>query len=173
MNRGSRRATLGLMAFLALLPLAWSAPPSAEGQQIHGENSSFLGQGVAMVWGVLRGASEESTQVILRIVPAGGDYAAVSLDGVDPFTQRRQELLGMQPLGNQLEIRTSRGTFADHPRREIHFFTANDQHAQRPSLTVYFMGLPDTTPEFTSEAALWKYLEETLAKLLAGKGRTP
>ena len=172
MNRGSRRATLGLVAFLALLPLAWSAPPSAEGQQIHGENSSFLGQGVAMVWGVLRGASEESTQVILRIVPAGGDYAAVSLDGVDPFTQRRQELLGMQPLGNQLDIRTSRGTFADLPRREIHFFTANDQHAQRPSLTVYFMGLPDTTPEFTSEAALQTYLGETQAKLTAPKGRT-
>jgi len=144
-----------------------------QGPQVHGENSSFVGHGVAMVWGVLRGASEESTQVILRIVPAGGEYVAVSLDGVDPFTQRRQELLGMQPLGNQLDARTSRGTFAELPRREIHFFTANDQHAQRPSLTVYFMGLPDTTPEFTSEAALRKYLDDTLAKLLAGKGRTP
>jgi hypothetical protein len=126
-----------------------------------------------MVWGVLRGASEESTQVILRIVPAGGEYVAVSLDGVDPFTQRRRELLGMQPLGNQLDVRTSRGTFADFPRREIHFFTANDQHAQRPSLTIYFMGLPDTTPEFTSETALRKYVDETLARLLAGEGRTP
>ena len=79
----------------------------------------------------------------------------------------------MQPLGNQLDIRTLRGTFADLPRREIHFYTTRDQQAQRPSLTVYFMGLPDTTPEFASEAALQKYLEETLAKLLAAKGRTP
>lgn len=79
----------------------------------------------------------------------------------------------MQPLGNLLDIRTLRGTFADLPRREIHFYTANDQHAQRPRLTVYFMGLPDTTPEFASEAALGKYLEETLAKLLAAKGRAP
>jgi len=173
MNRGSRRATLGLVAFLALLLLAWSAPPSAEGQQIHGENSSFFGQGVAMVWGVLRGAREDDTQVILRLALAGGVYASVSMDGVDPFTQRRQEILGVQPLGSQLDIRTPRATFADFPRREIHFYMANDQHAQRPSLTVYFMGLPDTTPEFATEVALFAYLTETMTKLTSGKGRTP
>jgi len=156
---------------VALLSLPVAAV--GQGQQVHGENSSFVGHGVAMVWGVLRGASEADTQVVLRIAPAGGGYATVSLDGVDPFTQRRQELVGMRPLGNPLDIRTSRETFADLPRREIHFYTANDQYAQRPSLTVYFMGLPDTTPEFASEAALRTYLEETLATLRAGKGRTP
>jgi hypothetical protein len=35
------------------------------------------------------------------------------------------------------------------------------------------MGLPDTSPEFNSEAALTKYVEDTLAKLLATKGPTP
>jgi hypothetical protein len=39
---------------------------------------------------------------------------------------------------------------------------------------VYFMGLPDTTPEFTSEAALARYLDETLATLTRdAKGRKP
>lgn len=166
-------ALLVWAALVAITALSVPGPTRAQSQQVHGENSSFVGNGVAMVWGVLRGSSEEQTQVILRIARAGGEYAAISLDGVDPFTQRRQELLGMQPLRNQLDIRTLRGTFADLPQREIHFYTARDQHAQRPSLTVYFMGLPDTTPEFASEAALQKYLEETLAKLLAAKGRTP
>ena len=172
MSRARRAALLAWRALLLLPLLTAPAPAAGQGQQVHGENSSFLGHGVAMVWAILRGVSEESTQVILRIVPAGGDYAAVSLDGVDPFSQGRQELLRMHPLGNQLDIPTSRGTFAALPRREIHFFTANDQHAQRPSLTVYFMGLPDTTPEFTSDAALRKYLDDTLAKLLVEKGRT-
>lgn len=164
------------VAWAAAVFLALAAPPMlglGQGQQVHGENSSFVGNGVAMVWGVLRSAREEDTQVILRIALAGGNYTAVSLEGVDPFSQRRQELLSMQALGKPLDIPTARGTFADLPRREIHFYTANDQHAQRPSLTVYFMGLPDTTPEFASEAALRRYLDETLAKLLAGKGRAP
>ena len=166
-------ALVAWAALFAVAVLSVPAPARAQSQQVHGENSSFVGNGVAMLWGVLRGSSEERTQVILRIAPAGGEYAVISVDGVDPFTQRRQELLGMQPLGDQLDIRTLRGTFADLPRREVHFYTARDQPAQRPSLTVYFMGLPDTTPEFASEAALQKYLEETLAKLLAAKGRTP
>ena len=168
-----RRNVFPAWAILFWALLALPSVAFGQGRQVHGENSTFVGHGVAMVWGVVRGVSEESTQVILRIVPAGGDYVAVRSDGVDPFTQRRRELLGMQPLGNQMDVRTSRGTFADLPRREIHFFTASDQHAQRPSLTVYFLGLPDTTPEFVSEAALRKYLDDTLAKLLAGKGRTP
>ena len=148
-------------------------PGLGQGQEIHGENSSFVGNGVAMAWGVLRGAREDDAQVILRIAPAGGNYVAVSLDGVDPFSGRRQELLAVQPMANPLDTRTPRATFADLPRREIHFYTAADRNARRPSLTVYFMGLPDTTPEFASDTALRLYLDETLAKLLAAKGRTP
>jgi len=126
-----------------------------------------------MVWVVLRGTSEEDTQVILRIAPAGGEFAAVSLDGVDPFTQQRREFLARRPLGNGLEVRTPRASFADFPRREIHFYAAGGQNAKGPRLTVYFMGLPDTSPEFNSEAALKQYVDDTLAKLLAAKGRTP
>lgn len=161
--------TVAFAVTLASLP----TPGLGQGQEVHGENSSFVGNDVAMVWGVLRGARDDDAQVILRIAPAGGSYVAVSLDGVDPFSGRRHELLAMQSMANPLDIRTSRATFADLPRREIHFYTAADRNARRPSLTVYFMGLPDTTPEFASEAALRRYLDETLAKLLAAKGRTP
>jgi len=172
----THRRQIVVLAWAALLALLLGSPPRpglGQGQEVHGENSSFVGNGVAMVWGVLRGARDEEAQAVLRIAPAGGDYVAISVDGVDPFSQRRQELFGMQTMAGTLDVRTSRGTFADLPRREIHLYTANDQHAQRPSLTVYFMGLPDTTPEFASEAALRRYLDETLAKLRARKGRTP
>jgi hypothetical protein len=143
----------------------------AAGQEIHGENSRFVGHGVAMVWGVLRGVREDDTQAVLRIAPAGGAYVAVSIEGVDPFTQARRVLFARSPLGTSLDVRTPRATFADLPRREIHFFAGAE--AVGSALTVYFMGLPDTTPEFTSEAALQTYLCETLATLTAPKGRTP
>jgi hypothetical protein len=148
-----------------LLLLALPVSGLGQGRQVHGESSSFTGHGVAIVWGVLRGPSEEDTRVVLRIAPAGGGYAAVSVDGVDPFSQRRQALLRVQPFESSVDVRTPRVTFADLPRREIHFYTAVDRDAQRPSLTVYFLGLPDTTPEFVSEAALRAYLEDALAKL--------
>jgi hypothetical protein len=172
----THRRQIVVLAWAALLALLLGSPPRpglGQGQEVHGENSSFVGNGVAMVWGVLRGARDEEAQAVLRIAPAGGNYVAVSLEGVDPFSQRRQELLAMRPMANPLDIRTPCTTFADLPRREIHFYTPADQNARRPSLTIYFMGLPDTAPEFTAEATLRRYLDETLAKLLAAKGRTP
>jgi len=148
-------------------------PTRAECQEVHGENATFVGHGVALVWGVLRGAREDETQVVLRVALAGGEYVAISVVGVDPFTQRRENFLVMQALGERVDIRTPRSTFADFPRREIHFYTATDRHARRPSLTVYFMGLPDTTPEFATEVALVRYLNETMAPLISTKGHTP
>ena len=168
-----RIALLAWTVAFAMMLVGLPAPGLGQVQEVHGENSSFRGNGVAMVWVVLRGTSEEDTQVILRIAPAGGNYVAVSLDGVDPFSGRRHELFAMQPMANPLDTRTPRATFADLPRREIHFYTAADRNARRSSLTIYFMGLPDTTPEFASDTALQLYLDETLAKLLAAKGRTP
>ena len=173
MNAPRNACLLAWAALFSITLLSAPAPVAGQEQQVHGENSSFLGNGVAMVWVVLRGTSEEDTQVILRIAPAGGEFAAVSLDGVDPFTQQRREFLARRPLGNGLEVRTPRASFADFPRREIHFYAAGGQNAKGPRLIVYFMGLPDTSPEFNSEAALKQYVDDTLAKLLAAKGRTP
>lgn len=154
---------------LALLLLARPVLAADAGLLVHGENSVFAGHGVAMAWGVLKGATEEETQAVLRIVPAGGPYTYVSVEGIDPFTQTRREILRGQPLLQPLDVRTSRATFADLPRREIHFYTDAGWHANRPDLTVFFLGLPDTSPEFTSEPALLVYLNDALAKAAGGR----
>ena len=161
---GVARALLGWTA----LALGLAVAASGQEREVHGESSAFVGHGVAMAWGILRAPSEADTQVVLRVARAGGDHVAVSVDGVDPFTQRRQAFLALSPLGDALDVRTSRDTFADFPRREIHLYTAADRDVGRPGLTVYFLGLPDTTPEFASEAALGAYLEATLRKLRGG-----
>jgi hypothetical protein len=154
---------------LALLLMAAPALAADAGQQVHGENSIFAGNGVALAWGVLKGETEGLTLAILRIVPAGGAYTYVSVEGIDPFTETRQEILPGQPLGSQVDVRSPRATFADLPRREIHFYTADGWRLGQPALTVYFMGLPDTSPEFTSERALLVYLHDALAKATGGR----
>jgi hypothetical protein len=154
---------------LALFLLAAPALAADAGQQVHGENSVFAGHGVALAWGVLKAETEAQTLAILRIVPAGGPYTHVSVDGVDPFTQSRQEILPGHPLASLVDVRSPRATFADLPRREIHFYTADGWRLGQPALTVYFMGLPDTSPEFTSEPALLVYLNDALAKATGGK----
>ncbi|MBI4842661.1 MAG: hypothetical protein HY803_16630 [candidate division NC10 bacterium] len=160
---------------LALVLLTYASMAPGQGQEVHGENSVFAGHGVAIAWGVLKGPMEEQTQVILRIVPAGEAYAYVSVEAVDPFTGKRQPVLAGHPLGDRLDVRSPRGTYADFPRREVHLYrTTGDWQAQKPAVTVYYLGVPDTTPEFISEGALFTYIDQALAKVRgASRGRTP
>lgn len=165
MHRKSPTATRGAAA-LGLLLLACPAPAPGQGQEVHGETAAFAGHGIAIAWGVLKGAVEEQTQVILRIVPAGGPYAYVSVEAVDPFSGNRQTVLDGRPLGAQLDVGSPRASFAEFPRREIHLYrTAGDWQARRPSVTVYYLGVPDTTPEFTAEAALFTFLAQALDRV--------
>jgi len=173
-NAGNWRSTRRHLV-LVLLLLAMPTLAPGQSQEVHGENSVFAGHGVAIAWGVLKGAVEEETQVVLRIVPMGESFAAVRIEGVDPFTQNRQVIVDGRALGDGLDVRTPRGTFADFPRREIHLYrTDADWQARKPTVTIFYLGLPDTTPEFTSEAALFAYLAEALAKVQgAGQGKKP
>lgn len=139
-------------------------------EQVHGENSSFAGHGVVMAWGILKAPVEDRSRVVVRIHATDLTLTHVRVDGVDPFTQQRKEMLALQPMGRTLDVASERGTFANFPRREFHFFSAGDRAAGRPSLTIYYLGTPDTTPEFLEEAALRRYLDETVAKLAGAKG---
>ncbi len=170
---GERLRVRGVL--LALVLFAFPTVAGGQGQEVHGENSVFSGPGVAIAWGILKGPIEDESRVVLRIAPVGRTYAYVSIDGVDPFTKKRQVILDGRAFGDGLDVPSLRGSFADFPRREVHFYrTADDWQERRPAVTVYYLGVPDTTPEFTSEPALLTYLAETLAKVQgAGQGRKP
>ena len=144
---------------LALLLVATA--PEGAGPELHGERDVFATEGVRLAWAVLRGPSEEATQVVIRLVLAGGPYGYYRLVGVDPFTGERRVMTtrGQAPAGGVLELRTARSTFATYPRREIHLYrTLEAWNAQVPGLTIYYLGLPDTAPEFGAERELDDYL---------------
>jgi hypothetical protein len=142
-------------------------------EQVHGENSTFRGYGIVMAWAILKAADEDRSEVVVRL-EADPAYRFMRWDGVDPFTGVRRVITPGQPLRERLELRSLRTTFADLPRREFHFFrTAEELQGNRPALTIYFMGIPDTAPEFLAEAALQGYLEQTLATLAGGARRGP
>lgn len=155
-----------LEGWLCWLLLLGAAGLAGAAEQVHGENSSFRGHGVVMAWAVFKAADEDRSEVVIRLEtdPA---FRFLRWDGVDPFTGARRVISPGHPLGKRVELRSLRGSFAEFTRREFHFFrTAEELQADRPALTVYFMGIPDTAPEFLAEAALQSYLDQTLAKLV-------
>lgn len=161
-----RRAAAGTVLAALTCSLALGGGPArAQAPLLHGENAVFSTEGLVVAWAVLRGATEETTQVLVRLVVRGGRYGYVAVDGVDPFRGARRAVLAGAALADVLDVRSPRASFADFPRREIRLYrTAADWRRGAPALTVYYLGVPDTTPEFASEAALAAYLADAVAR---------
>jgi len=150
------------LASAFMLVAAVMASPAAAQRVVHGENSTFISPAVKLGWAVQRGASEADALVIIRII-ADASYRAVRVDGVDPFTKDRKVLVGARPLDRETDLAIERAQFADHPSTEFHFFgSSEDAAANQVLLTVFYLGVPDTTPEFFDRRAVEAYLAHAL-----------
>jgi hypothetical protein len=143
----------------ALFAIGVLALPAAA-KEVHGQIDAFKTSGVSMAWAVLRGPDEARTFIVVRLrVKAGIESVVVT--GRDPFTGAAKDLARVTLSKGRAEVRIPRASFADYPRTEWQFQGA----ANELPLTVFYLGVPDTTPEFADDASLDKYLEERLAKL--------
>jgi hypothetical protein len=143
---------------MAALALGLAADP-AVAAEVHGETDVFSTSGISLAWAVLRGPDEARTFIVVRIKARPG-IEKVAVAGRDPFTNATRELQQAALTKGRAEVRIPRASFADLPRTDWRFGgTAKDL-----PLTVFYLGVPDTTPEFADEARLGKYLEERLAK---------
>lgn len=147
--------------------VAVCAPAVADpSQEAHGVGDAYAAPGVALAWGILRGADEAATRVVVRIVADPHLYPFVAAIGINPFSKGEQALLPRAQTEGSVEIRVPRAQYADFPRTEIRFYgtTATDA----PALVVFYLGVPDTTPEFATEANLNAYLTDRIARARAG-----
>ena len=156
------RLMLAVLTFAAGMAAVHAADAPRE---VHGVADAYGEEGVALAWAVLRGDTEAATQVVIRIAADPGRYARVAAVATNPFSQRQQQLLRAVPIDGVVDIRVPRAQFADFPRSEIRFYgAATPAAAEAPALIVFYLGVPDTTPEFKSEAMMDAYLVDRLAR---------
>ena len=121
----------------------------------------FATPGVAIAWAVERGPDESRTFVVIGVAIDRAKFPSVSVTGRDPFTKEEKGWVPREQAGDRLEVRLARSGFADFPRTELRFFESADV---KPKLEVYYVGVPDTTPEFADRVKLDAYLASRLAK---------
>lgn len=159
------RAPAVALVLVSALAAALAGAAAGAAELVHGGDSAYAGHGVVVLWGVLRGADEASTTVVLRVVRVDLALGGIGVDAIDPFTQRRVAIVPPVALGAVYDVRIPRTRFREYPRTEIHLArTPEDLAARRPAVTIYFTGVPDTTPELANEAALAAYFERALTR---------
>jgi hypothetical protein len=132
-------------------------------EKVHGADSVFVTPTVKVGWVVQKGSSEEATRVVMRVVNSVGQFRRVRLDGVDPFSNVRKVLISTQVLGESIDLSVPRSGFAEFPSCEIHLYRSEaGSPDEPPSLTIYYLGVPDTTPEFASAREAQAYLGKAL-----------
>lgn len=146
-------------------------PAQAAPREVHGAHDAWAEPGLALAWGVLRGRDESSTRVVIRIEADPQRHARITVIGRDPFGGGMVELAVRRSADGIASVDVPRSHFADHPRTELRFHAQGQADA---SLLVYFQGVPDTTPESTSDAALDADLRARIARARAQvAGRRP
>jgi hypothetical protein len=144
-------------------------------REVHGMADAFAATGVAIAWGVVRGASETATLVAIRVVTDTALYPWVAVEGSDPFTQRHHPLVRPMSSAGLIDVRSPRAHFADFPRTELRFYdSASEAQSGITKLVVFYLGVPDTTPEFATEDKLDAYLTDRIGRLRGdGGSKTP
>ena len=156
------------MRFVFLACAVVSSSAMADEGQVHGVADAYAGPGMALAWGILRGADEASTQVVVRIIADPQVYPAVAAVGKNPFSGEQRALLPSTPTAGAVDVRVPRAQYADFPRTELRFYGSSA--TGDPALVVFYLGVPDTTPEFATEANLNAYLADRIARARAAPG---
>jgi hypothetical protein len=107
---------------------------------------------------------------VLRVLPEDVGLTAFAADLTDRAGQERAGLVPPSLVSGWEEIRVARGRLADRQRLELHLAQRLEDLLGRPpqpAVTVFFVGVPDTTPEVTSEAALSAYFANALNRARA------
>jgi hypothetical protein len=172
--RHSVLPVLLLACFSVAVGLAVRANSAEEPREVHGMADAFAAAGVAIAWGVVRGASETATVVAIRVVADTASYPWVTVEGSDPFTQRQHPLLRPMSSAGVIDVRSPRANFAEFPGNELRFSgSAAEAQSGVPKLVVFYLGVPDTTPEFATEDKLEAYLTDRIARLRGSGSKTP
>jgi hypothetical protein len=152
---------------LACLAFACGFCSAAEPpREVHGMADVFAAPGVALAWGVLRGAVDATTMVIVRIATDPQQYPYGAVIGSDPFTRSEEPLLAGTRIAGSIDLRVPRAHFADFPRTELRLYGSEAALVSaNPALVVFYLGVPDTTPEFADAAKLDAYLADRIGRV--------
>lgn len=163
----TRRAWLAMLAAGVLAALS----PPAAAREVHGESDVFSVDGVAIAWGILRAAHPDEATVVMRIARDASRFPALGVVAVDPFGGQSQVVRAPAAAPGALDVGSRRGRFADFARTEVRLYAAAQPGpGDAPALVIFYQGVPDTAPEFETEAKLRAWLDERIARLRSTRG---
>jgi len=138
-------------------------------REYHGADSLFEKEGIVILWAILKGSTEESSWVSVKIIQTGegpASFQLFSVEAVDPFSNQKEWVVKGEAFKKENRVKSIRASFREKTARRVLFYEkAEDLLKENPAMIVYYLGVPDTSPEFMTEREIENYFEKALSRL--------
>lgn len=158
--------TMLVTAFLVFTQMI-CRPGWSRAAEYHGADSVFKLKNVAVLWAILKGSDDARSTVVIRIEnlgPGDPEYRAFSVSAVHPFSDAQEWVVRNEPFREINLVKSSRASFRDMPGRRILLYKKTAGQPV-PDDVIYYMGLPDTAPEFLDAGSLDAYLNNAVNRV--------
>jgi hypothetical protein len=134
--------------------------------EYHGADSVFEKEGIVILWAILKGQDEASSWVYIKIINSGGNpFQFYGVEAIDPFSKEKEWVVKGQKLEKENIVKSIRTTFRDKTSRRILFYRNMEAlKKENPGMAVFYLGVPDTSPEVLSEKEMESYFEKVLER---------
>ena len=166
-----------LLAGTLVVGLMSPETTAAEARKVHGADSSFREGPLGICWGILRTRSGADPQVVIRIRIMDSDrnpYLSYAIQAVNPFSEAVNWIVEPKPLAEVNDAVSMREAFKNMGGRRLIFYERAAAKAdEQPDLVIYYMGIPDTAPEFQAADQLEDYFQVAFDRLKKIDSRKP
>jgi hypothetical protein len=155
------------LTLIAVILVAWEISPVLGQREFHGADSVFEKDGITILWAILKGPTEESSWVHIKIINSGKNpFQIFSVEAVDPFSKEKEWVVKGKKLEKENLVRSNRASFREKTGRKIFFYRSTEAFEQEnPDMIVYYLGVPDTSPEVLSEKGIEDYFQKAQERL--------
>ena len=158
---------LSVLIWIVVILLAWEISPALGQREFHGADSVFEQDGFTILWAILKGPTEETSWVYIKIINSEKNHFRIfSVEAVDPFSKEKEWVVKGEELKRENSVRSIRSLFREKTSRRILFYRSKEAfEKQNPDMTVYYLGVPDTSPEVLSEKEMEDYFKKAEQRL--------
>jgi len=158
-----------IFIWVGMLGIVWDITPLHGQGVIHGADSVFEKEGITILWAVLKGKTEESTWVAIKVIRSEekpSPFQFFSVEAEDPFSKTKEWVVRGVKLEKENLVRSPRSSFTDKTSRRIIFYrNQEDFLKEKATMVVFYLGVPDTSPELLSEKEMEDYFSKALQRL--------
>jgi len=140
-------------------------PLYSQDTKYHGADSVFEVNGVAVFWAILKGPDVNSSEVYINIVsldmnkPQFTNYKVIASN---VFSEEEELIVNLTTLEESNLLVQEYGSYSQMAKRRLLFYGPVDSSSDIPSMEIYYIGVPDTAPEFREIEQIQAFFDHSL-----------